>query len=131
MVKPGHTSLNMSDISEDLKVEYHHVIKLDPQYREDTSIDKPVDLNHRNMIVKADDVDLVNGVNANKIAVAIDENHRDTVNNALKLNGFDADHYMSADVGGSLANKTDKAISNFAKDITHLRNELYEIKHAL
>ena len=92
MVKPGHTSLNMSDISEDLKVEYHHVIKLDPQYREDMSIDKPVDLNHRNMIVKADDVDLVNGVNANKIAVAIDENHRDTVNNALKLNGFDADH---------------------------------------
>lgn len=131
MVKPGHTSLNMSDISEDLKVEYHHVIKLDPQYREDASIDKPVDLNHRDMIVKADDVDLVNGVNANKIAVAIDENHRDTVNNALKLNGFDADHYMSADVGGSLANKTNKAISNFGKDITDLRNELYEIKHAL
>ena len=131
MVKPGHTSLNMSDISEDLKVEYHHVTKLEPRYRENTSIDKPVALNYRNMIIKADDVDLVAGVKADKTAVAIDSNHRDTVNNALKLNGFNANHFMSADAGGSLTNKTNKAVSNFGKDITDLRNELYEIKHAL
>lgn len=131
MVKPGHTSLNMNDISEDLKVEYHHVLKLEPQYRENTSMDEPVALAHRSMMIKADDVDLVAGVRADKTAVAIDENHRDTVNNSLALGGFGSDHYMSAAAGDDLSHKTDNVISCFGKDITDLRNEVYEIKHAL
>lgn len=131
MVKPGHTSLNMSDISEDLVVEYHHVTKLEPQYRENTSMNDPVALNYRNMIIKADDVDLVAGVKADKTAVAIDSNHRDTVNNALHLNGYDSDHFMSSSDGKDLTDRTNKTIINYGKDITDLRNEVYEIKHAL
>lgn len=131
MVKPGHTSLNMSDISEDLVVEYHHVTKLEPQYRENTSMNEPVALNYRNMIIKADDVDLVAGVKADKTAVAIDSNHRDTVNNALHLNGYGSDHFMSSSDGKDLTDRTNKTIINYGKDITDLRNEVYEIKHAL
>ena len=131
MVKPGHTSLNMSDISEDLVVEYHHVTKLEPQYRENTSMNDPVALNYRNMIIKADDVDLVAGVKADKTAVAIDSNHRDTVNNALHLNGYGSDHFMSSSDGKDLTDRTNKTIINYGKDITDLRNEVYEIKHAL
>lgn len=131
MVKPGHTSLNMSDISEDLVVEYHHVTKLEPRYRENTSMNEPVALNYRNMIIKADDVDLVAGVKADKTAVAIDSNHRDTVNNALHLNGYDSDHFMSSSDGKDLTDRTNKTIINYGKDITDLRNEVYEIKHAL
>lgn len=131
MVKPGHTSLNMSDISEDLVVEYHHVTKLEPRYRENTSMNEPVALNYRNMIIKADDVDLVAGVKADKTAIAIDSNHRDTVNNALHLNGYDSDHFMSSSDGKDLTDRTNKTIINYGKDITDLRNEVYEIKHAL
>lgn len=131
MVKPGHTSLNMSDISEDLVVEYHHVTKLEPKYRENTSMNDPVAINYRNMIIKADDVDLVAGVKADKTAVAIDSNHRDTVNNALHLNGYDSDHFMSSSDGKDLTDRTNKTIINYGKDITDLRNEVYEIKHAL
>lgn len=131
MVKPGHASLNMADISEDLQVEYHHVVKLNPEYRENTSISDPVALDYRSNIIKADDVDLVDGVKASNIAVAVDSEHRTTVNNALNLNGRPADDFMSITEGSGLVAKTNNIINRYGADISDLKNELYEIKHAL
>ena len=131
MIKPGHTSLNMSDISEDLQVEFHHVLKLNPEFREGKSMDKPVDIKYRPNMIKADDVDLVAGVNANNIAIAASPSDRSTVLNSKMLNGHTEDYFMTAKGGSSVINKTDKIIEEFGYDITDLRNEVYEIKHAL
>lgn len=131
MIKPGHTSLNMSDISEDLQVEFHHVVKLNPEFRENKSMDKPVDIKYRPNMIKADDVDLVAGVNANNIAIAADPSDRSTVLNSKMLNGHTEDYFMTAQNGSSVANKADTIVKEFGYDITDLRNEVYEIKHAL
>lgn len=131
MIKPGHTSLNMSDISEDLQVEFHHVTKLEPKYRESNSMDKPVATKYRQNMIKADDVDLVAGVNASNIAVAANPSDRSTVSNSLKLNGHTESYFMTASSGSSITNKTNTIINQYGYDITDLRNEVYEIKHAL
>lgn len=131
MVKPGHTSLNMADISEDLQVEYHHVVKLDPEYRENTSMSEPVALDYRSNIIKADDVDLVDGVKASNIAVAIDSEHRTTVDNAVHLNGHSSDDFMSTEDGSGVIDKVGKTVERYGKEISDLKNELYEVKHAL
>ena len=73
---------------------------------------------------KADDVDKVGGVAANRIAKSI-ENDRDTVENSLKLGGVPASDYMTVTKGNSLTKRTDNIKSKFGKDILSLRDELY------
>ena len=144
MIKPGHTSLNMDDIAEDLQIVHRHVTKLPPydpylkdnngnpvQIREDGSINKPVLKEHWSKIMKADDVDLVAGIKAEQIAIAISEDNRTTIDNANHLDGHDIDWFMTAEEGHSVADKEKKIVQNFGNDITDLRNELYELKHEL
>lgn len=130
-VKPGHTSLNMEDVAEDLSVVHHHVKKLDIKYRNGNSIDKPVDQKYLDMIQKADDVDLVGGVEAELIAVAADPKDRQTVGNALHLGGFLPEHFMNIETGDSLTKKLGATTKDYAADIADVRDELYQLKHEL
>ena len=52
---------------------------------------------------KAMDVDKVANVDANRIAVAIDKDHRTTIDNALKLGGKPASEYMTLTTGMGIA----------------------------
>jgi hypothetical protein len=142
MVKPGHTSLNMQDISEDLRVVHRHVTKvapttIDPEtgkvidMREEGSIDKPVLPEFRKKIVKADDVDQVAGVDADRIAVAVSEDDRTTINNALNLGGRPADDFTSAEEGQKIKRMTTEVTKHYGDDIASIRDELYQLKHAL
>lgn len=130
-IKPGHTSLNMDDISEDLSVVHHHIQKLDIQFRKGNSIDNPVDVKYRGMIQKADDVDLVDGVAAEGIAVAVSPQNRTTIDNALHFGGFDPEHFMNTETGDSMTKKLANTVLNYGEDITDLRDELYQLKHEL
>jgi len=142
MVKPGHTSLNMQDISEDLRVVHRHVTKvapttIDPEtgkvidMREEGSIDKPVLPEFRKKIVKADDVDQVAGVDADRIAVAVSEDDRTTINNALNLGGRPADDFTAAEEGQKIKRMTTEVTKHYGDDIASIRDELYQLKHAL
>nr|DAM67517.1 MAG TPA: hypothetical protein [Caudoviricetes sp.] len=79
---------------------------------------------------KADDVDKVGGVAANRVAKSI-ENDRDTVENSLKLGGVPASDYMTVTKGNSLTKRTDNIKSKFGKDILSLRDELYQLRGQL
>ena len=108
MIKPGHTSLNIEDISEDLRVVHRHVTKVAPSttdpitgaetfMRKDGDINKPVLQNYWNKIIKADDVDLVAGIEAGRTAVAVSKDNRTTIDNAMKLNGHPAEDFTTAE----------------------------------
>ena len=130
-IKPGHTSLDMADVSDDLKVEFHHVTKLDIDKRISRSMREPVDPAYYSEIIKADDVDLVAGLPADTMAQAIDKDHRDTVNNSMHFDGWTTDHFMLAADGACLGDKTTEVIQRYGQDLYDLRNDVYEIKHAL
>ena len=70
LIQPGHTSLNMKDVSDDLTVVHHHVRKLDINKRRNSSIDEPVLPANYNQIVTADDVDLVHHAPAGSTAIS-------------------------------------------------------------
>lgn len=141
MIKPGHTSLNMEDVAEDLEVTYRHISKVPSigpdatgkivDYREGGSQSNPVKAEWRYKITKADDTDLVAGAEAKQVAIAENKNDRTTVRNANHLDEHPASYFMTASDGASLTNNTDKMRSNFGDDITSLRDELYQLKHAL
>lgn len=141
MIKPGHTSLNMEDVAEDLEVTYRHIAKVPSigpdstgktvNYREGGSQNNPVLPEWRHKIVKADDVDLVAGAKANAVAVVPDPQDRTTVRNSKLFDGHPVEYFMTASDGSSLSGKTDKVRNNYGDDITSLRDELYQLKHAL
>lgn len=157
MIKPGHTSLNMDDVSEDLQVVHRHIAKV-AVYTEDSNkkqvamrnndtLNSYVLKNYRNRIEKADDTDLVSDAPADTTAISIklgrdealqvhgisnDEyDERTTVRNATHLNGNDITYFMPKDTGDSLTNKTTNMARNYGDDISSIRDELYQLKHAL
>ena len=140
MIKPGHTSLNMEDISEDLRVVHRHVTKVAPAVtnpvtgaetfmRQDGDINKPVLPNYRSKIIKADDVDLVAGVEAERTAVAVSKDNRTTINNAMHLNGHSADDFTTAEKGKKMEEATEQVTRHYGDDIASIRDELYQLKH--
>ena len=109
LVKPGATSLNMYDIANNLELVHGHISKVPAtgteaytaddgskknrviEYREGGLLANPVKPDYQHMIIAADDTDLVGGVKANTIAVAVSKDDRMTVKNAEMLGGLPAD----------------------------------------
>lgn len=131
IVKPGHTTLNMDDISEALSITHHHVKKLSAEKRVDNDMTKPVLEKYRDTVQKADDTDLVAGIEATTIAKSIDPDHRDTVSNAVNFDGHPWSDVMSKAEGNNLLKRADDSIKNYGDDISSLRDELYQLKHEL
>ncbi len=133
--KPGHTSLNMDDIEQDLHITRHFVKKLGTDKRIDNNINKPVTAAYRNLITKADDTDLVDGIEASRIAISVNGD-RYTVENAKNLlddNGdpHSFDDFMTASKGANMIVQSQAMSFNYNNDIADLRDELYQLKHEL
>ena len=133
--KPGHTSLNMDDIEQDLQITRHFVKKLDTSKRINNDINEPVIVSERGNVMKADDTDLVDGIEASKIAISIDGD-RETVLRAMNImdsngNAHPYDDFMSAEQGGNIISQTSSMTFNYNNDISDLRDELYQLKHEL
>lgn len=79
----------------------------------------------------AQDVEKVAGTNAENIAVAINSDNRDTVQNALKLNGIDADQYMMTSTGNSIQTKQIKMRKLYGDDLQNIKDELYTLRQEL
>ena len=80
---------------------------------------------------KAQDVEKVGGVNAGNIAVKAEGMPRNTVQNALQLNGHDADYYMSNDEGNSVRAKQLKMRTLYGEDLQNIKDELYTLRQEL
>jgi hypothetical protein len=134
-IKPGHTSLDMEDISDDLVVKYHHVSKLDIDKRISRSMDEPVDPAYYGEIINADDTDLVAGVRSNLIAVAESPSDRTTVRNSSNLGEQPASYYMPKGQCLTMINDVDtivQAIRNkYLDEITELRDEVIQLRMEL
>lgn len=85
----------------------------------------------------APDVERVDGVAANKIAVAATDpqgnliNGKSTIENALKLGGLEADQYLTIDNSQSLLVDAHNISRINADEIKNLRDELYQMKSEL
>ena len=77
------------------------------------------------------DTDKVAGINSDTIAVAIDNQHRDTVNNALNLGGLPASEYLTASTGASIISNQMNMKKLYGDDIKDLRDELYQLRNEL
>ena len=77
------------------------------------------------------DVDSVAGVSSDTIAMAVDKEHRDTVNNALNLNGISASEYMTATTGSGIISNQLNLKNLYGEDLKDLRDELYQLKNEL
>src|SRR5574344_600940 len=106
LIKPGHTSLNMDDIAEDLQIVHRHIAKLDVDKRKNKSIEKPVLPDYFKDIQKADDTDLVAGVDAKNIAVAVSQDNRTTIDKANHFKGHEWEEVMTKTEGGDLRDRT-------------------------
>lgn len=157
MIKPGHTSLNMDDVSEDLQVVHRHVAKVAPYtqnankqqvaMRNDGSLNSYVLKDYRNRIEKADDTDLVANAPADTTALSINlgrdealQKHgisnaeydlRTTVRNSTHLNGQDISYFMPKTTGDILATQSSNMARDYGSDIASVRDELYQLKHTL
>lgn len=131
IIKPGSSSLNMENISDTLSEVYRHVTKLEPKYRADNDLSKPVLPKYQSLVQKADDVDSVAGIDADNIAISIDKDHRNTVQNSLELNGHPSSDYMLNTDGKTLVNRLSSSIDNYGNDLSDIRDELYQLKYEL
>ena len=149
LVKPGATSLNMYDIANNLELVHGHICKVPAtgeekykdddgkikkkviEYREDGLLANPVKKDYQSMIINADDTDLVAGVNAKTIAVAVSADDRETVKNAQQLGGLDASQYVNMEDGTKMQDKARQIAKHYGRDIASVRDELYQLKHQL
>lgn len=131
LIKPGHTSLNMDDIAEDLQIVHRHIAKLDVGKRKDKSIEKPVLPDYFKDIQKADDTDLVAGVDAKNIAVAVSQDNRTTIDNANHFKGHNWEEVMTKTEGSDLQDRTNTSIVNYRNDIKEIRDEVYQLRAEL
>lgn len=149
LIKPGATSLNMYDVANNLELVHGHISKVPAvgeeaykdengetkkraiEYRENGLLAYPVKPEYYGMIINADDTDLVAGVHAKKIAVAVSEDDRETVKNAQQLGGHPADYYLSVDSGSTMRDKTVEIAKFYGDGIAAVRDELYQLKHEL
>ena len=83
------------------------------------------------------DTDNVAGIDASKIAkAAMDENgelieDRDTVHNALKLGGVDANQFLQRDESTTLLGDTYQVSTILSNELKEMRDELYQLKAEL
>lgn len=80
---------------------------------------------------KAQDVEKVAGIKAENIAVAASAEDRNTVLNALQLNGIDASEYMTVSTGNSIASKQLKMRAYYGDDLQNIKDELYTLRQEL
>lgn len=80
---------------------------------------------------KAVDVDAVAGVPAETIAIAVDADHRTTVENALNLGGVPAASYLTTEGSEALLNDTYKVSTTLSNELKEVRDELYQLKSEL
>ena len=151
LTKVGPSMLNMDDVAEDLRFEYHHVMKVAPvrtvdgvttNLRENGNIDNPVLPQYHKQIMKADDTDLVAGVLSEEIAVGYTEPRYDadgnplvfdrtTIRNAMNLGDQPASYYATAEQAENIAKSNSNVVENYGQDIAEVRDELYQLKHEL
>ena len=85
----------------------------------------------------ANDTRKVARIDAEKIAIAaMDEsgeliNDRETVRNALNLNGIAADHYLTKADSSDLMADTHKVSTIVSNEISAIRDEMYQMKNEL
>ena len=77
------------------------------------------------------DVDKVAGVESGNIAISVDKDHRDTVNNALNLGGLPASDYITATTGASIISNQMNMKNAYGNDLKDLRDELYQLRNEL
>ena len=83
------------------------------------------------------DTDRVAGIDASKIAkAAMDEQgelieDRDTVHNALKLGGINADQFLQRDESTTLLGDTYRVSTILSDELKEMRDELYQLKSEL
>lgn len=80
---------------------------------------------------KAQDTEKVGGIPAERIAVAVSDEDRTTVENALMLGGVPSTEYMTTTQGGSLALKQERVAENYGTELQNLMDELYTLRQEL
>ena len=76
---------------------------------------------------KATDVENVAGIKANRIAISAEGHNRETVQNALKLNGVSADHYVTKEQGDKFLQVSTDLSEIISSEVRNLRDELYQL----
>lgn len=76
---------------------------------------------------KATDVISVAGIKAERIAISATEEDRETVKNALNLNGKPASEYVTAEDGEKFLNVSSDLSKIYSSEIRNLRDELYQL----
>lgn len=80
---------------------------------------------------KATDTDKVAGIDADTIAIAVDKDHRDTVQNALSLGGIPAASYLTTEGSEALLSDTYAVSTIISNELKEVRDELYQLKAEL
>lgn len=76
---------------------------------------------------KATDVEQVAGINADRIAISAEGHDRETVKNALNLNGVPADGYVTKEEGEKFLEVSTDLSNTVSNEIKNLRDELYQL----
>lgn len=76
---------------------------------------------------KATDVENVAGIIAERIAISAEGHDRETVQNALKLNGVSADGYVTKEQGDKFLQVSTDLSEIVSSEIRNLRDELYQL----
>lgn len=76
---------------------------------------------------KATDVENVAGIVAERIAISAEGEDRETVKNALNLNGKSADEYVSREDGEKFLQVSSELSEIVSNEIRNLRDELYQL----
>lgn len=80
---------------------------------------------------KAIDVDNVAGISSGLVAVAIDKDHRTTVDNALKLGGKDASEYVTTTTGAGIIKNQLEMKNTYGDELQNLKDEVYQLRNEL
>ena len=80
---------------------------------------------------KAMDVDKVGGISSDVIAVAIDKEHRTTVENALKLGGKDTSEYVTQTTGAGIIKNQLEMKNIYGDELQNLKDEVYQLRNEL
>lgn len=76
---------------------------------------------------KATDVENVAGIKSNRIAISAEGHDRETVKNALHLNGVSADNYVTKEQGDKFLQVSTDLSEIVSSEIRNLRDELYQL----
>ena len=76
---------------------------------------------------KATDVMNVAGIKADRIAISAENHDRETIKNALNLNGVPADGYVTKEDGDKFLKVSTELSETVSSEIRNLRDELYQL----